>query len=152
MKREKKPLYRKVNTKARRVHHQFGGSFKKSRHKKRQTREQVFGSMKSKVERGLDYTPLFRFLLSKVGTDWNEIHAEAISRLDKPDPLFWIVAKQESEKQDYVRVGESSYFSGLYIDSNNQLQLSNPELKAKDMVPSCSCCTHTLNGVVFGTE
>lgn len=108
--------------------------------------------MKSKVERGLDYTPLFRFLLSKVGSDWNEIHAEAISRLDKPDPLFWIVAKEESEKQDYVRVGESSYFSGLYIDSNNQLQLSNPELKAKDMVPSCSCCTHTLNGVVFGTE
>ena len=152
MKREKKPLYRKVNTKARRVHHQFGGSFKKSRHKKRQTREQVFGSMKSKVERGLDYTPLFRFLLSKVGSDWNEIHAEAISRLDKPDPLFWIVAKEESEKQDYVRVGESSYFSGLYIDKNNRLQLSNPELKAKDMVPSCSCCTHTLNGVVFGTE
>ncbi len=29
--------------------------------------------MKRGVERGLDYTPLFKFLLSKVGSDWDSV-------------------------------------------------------------------------------
>ncbi len=152
MNREKKPLYRKVNTRARGVHHNFGGDYKHSRNKKRDSLEQVKGSMHGKTERGLDYTPLFRFLLSKVGLDWNEVYSEATSRLDKPEPIFWIVALNEDDKEDYVRVGESTYFSGLYINSDGKLKLSNPELSAKDMTPACSCCTHTLNGKVFGTD
>jgi len=39
-----------------------------------------------------------------------------------------------------------------YVDHNNVLQLSNPNLKAKDMKPFCSCCTHTFNGKLFGSE
>jgi hypothetical protein len=148
----KSKLYRKVNTKARGVHHNFGQDFKDSRHKKRETLEQIKGKMFGKKERGLDYTPLFRFLLSKVGSDWNEVFSEAKARLDKTDPIFWIVALKEHEKEDYVRLGESSYYSGLYVDENNILQVCNPDLKAIDMKPSCSCCTHTFNGKVFGTE
>lgn len=41
--------------------------------------------MHGKVKRGLDYTPLFRFLLAKVGMPWNEIHPEAIARLDRSE-------------------------------------------------------------------
>ncbi|WP_018126920.1 hypothetical protein [Balneola vulgaris] len=152
MNRDKKPLYRKVNTKARGVRHDFGGDFKYSRRIKRDTIEQVKGSMHGKKKRGLDYTPLFRFLLSKVGSDWSDVYREATSRLDKEDPIFWIVALTDEEKEDYVRVGESSYFSGLYVDENEKLRRVNPDLEAKDLKPFCDCCTHTLNGKVFGTE
>lgn len=149
---EKSKLYRKVNTKARGVHHDFGGDFKNTRNKKRETLEQVKGTMFGKKERGLDYTPLFRFLLSKVGFNWDEVFSEAKSRLDKTEPIFWIVASTQDEKKVYVRVGESCYFSGLYVDDNAILQIVNPDLKAKDMKPFCSCCTHTFNGKLFGSE
>lgn len=152
MKRDKKPLYRKVNTRARGVQHNVGGDFKYSRNKKRETTERLKGSMHGKKERGLDYTPLFQFLLSKVGHDWDEVFSEAKARLDKSDPIYWVVALHENEREDYVRVGESSYFSGMYVDHEKKLQLTNPELKAKDLTPFCDCCTHTLNGKVFGTE
>lgn len=108
--------------------------------------------MHSKKARGLDYTPLFRFLLSKVGSDWNEVFSEAKSRLNKTEPIYWIVALNENEKEDYKRIGESSYFSGLYVDKNRKLQLTNPSLQAEDLTPFCDCCTHTLNGKVFGSE
>ena len=152
MNRDKKPLFRKVNTRARGVHHNFGGDFKYSRNKKRESIEQTRGSMHGKKERGLDYTPLFKFLLSKVGEDWDNVFSEAKARLDKTEPIFWIVALKENERKEYVRVGESSYFSGMNVDRNNKLQLTNPKLKAEDLVPSCQCCTHTLNGIVFGTS
>lgn len=151
MNRDKKPLYRKVNTRARRVPQHFGGDFKYSRHEKRETLEQVKGSMHGKKERGLNYTPLFRFLLANTGNYWDDVLNEASSRLDKTDPIFWIVALNEIGRKDYVRVGESPYFSGMYVDYNLKLQLTNSELKAKDMTPFCDCCTHTLNGEVFGS-
>lgn len=152
MNKDKKPLFRKVNTRARGVRHNFGGDFKYSKNKKRETIEQVKGSMHGKSERGLDYTPLFRFLLTKIGNDWNEVFSEAKARLDKTEPIYWIVALNEYDRKDFVRVGESSYFSGMYVDDEGKLQLTNPELTAKGMTPYCDCCTHTLNGEVFGSE
>ncbi|MDP1183677.1 hypothetical protein Q6285_30915, partial [Klebsiella pneumoniae] len=73
-------------------------------------------SMKKGVRRGLDYTPLFRFLLSRVGQDWDEVYSEAVARLDLKDPIFWMVALREMDEQDYIRAGEASYFSGLKVD------------------------------------
>jgi hypothetical protein len=151
MNREKSKLYRKVNTKAHGVHHHFGGDFKNTRNSKKETLEQVKGTMFGKKERGLDYTPLFRFLLSKVGSDWDAVYSEAKARLDKPDPIFWMVALHEKDRQDYFRAGESSYYSGLYVDDSGILQITNPELTAADMQPFCNCCTHTFNGQLFGT-
>jgi hypothetical protein len=152
MDKEKAKLYRKVNTRARGVHHNFGGDFKYSKNKKKETPEQIKGTMFGKKERGLDYTPLYRFLLSKVGCNWDEVFSEAKSRLDKTEPIFWMVALNEDEKKDLIRVGETSYFSGLYVDDDGILQLSNPNLKASDMEPYCNCCTHTFNGKLFGSE
>lgn len=114
--------------------------------------ETVKGSMHGKKERGLDYTPLFKYLLSKVDKDWNEVYNEAKSRLDKIEPIYWLVALREEDRQEYVRVGESTYFSGMYVDDEGKLQLVNSTLLVRDMKPFCECCTHTLNGKVFGTE
>lgn len=148
-KNQKEPLFRKVNTKARNVHHKFGGDFKDSRHKKRETLEQTKGKMYGKKERGLDYTPLFRFLISKVGSNWNEIFSEAKSRLDKTEPIFWLVALDENDRNDFVRIGETSFFSGLYIDDDGVLQLSNPKFNITDMEYYCECCTHSFNGQAY---
>ncbi len=152
MNREKPKLYRKVNTKAHGVHHLFGGDFKDTRKATRETLQQVKGTMFGTKQRGLDYTPLAKFLLAKVGCNWDEVFSEAVSRLDKQEPIFRLVALHEHEKKDIVRLGESAYFSGLFVDDEGILQLVNPDLKALDMKPSCTCCTHTFNGKIFGTE
>lgn len=145
MNKDIKPLYRKVNTKARNVHHQFGSDSKYDRNTKTGTKK----TMKKDVQRGLDYTPLYRFLLSKVGQDWNEIHSEAVKRLDREEPIFFIVARNEDEKKDIVRCDESTYYSGLYIDENNKLQIVDTNIKNEDFIPSCWCCTKTFNGKVL---
>src|SRR5687767_1318054 len=72
---ERKPLYRKVNTRARGVHHGFGGDFRHERNTKRfKEADATRGSMHASGNRGLDYTPLFRFLLSSVGRNWDDVY------------------------------------------------------------------------------
>lgn len=107
------------------------------------------GSMHAGRRRGRDYTPLFRFLLSRVGADWTETHREALARLDTEEPIFWMVARTEAEKKPRVCLGENSYFSGLYVDDRNRLALVDPSLRLEDMEPYCPCCTHTFNGKPF---
>ena len=103
--------------------------------------------MNGRRKRGLDYTPLFRFLLSKCGQNWDGVYAEAVARLDRTEPIFWLVALRESERQRYVLLGESTYFSGMYIDEAGVLRVVDPSLGPSSLVPSCKCCTHTFNGV-----
>lgn len=148
----KKRLYRKVNTKTWNVHHLSGLDYKYTRNTKRETREQVLGSMRQNKRRGLDYTPLFKFLLSKVGSDWDAVFSEAKSRIDKTEPIFWMVAIHAHEKEDMVRMGESSYYSGLFVDDEGILQLSNPKLCPDDLKVYCTCCTHTFNGIPYGQQ
>ena len=149
---EKNPLYRKVNTTAHNVWRNSPGShYRYERNTKAERRsEAARGSMHGIKHHGYDYTPLFRFLLSRVGGNWDEIYSEAVSRLNRPEPVFWLVARHEHERRDIVGVGESSRYSGLYIDEHKRLQIVNPELRAGDMTPACTCCTHTFNGVVIG--
>lgn len=143
-----KPLYRKVNTRARGVFHGGGGDYKHARNTKQEKQNQsTRGSMGGKQQNGLDYTPLFRFLLSKVGQDWTKVHSEAIARLDHEDPIFWIVARKDTEKRPVVGISENSYYNGLYIDENNKLALVDPEVRNEDLEPDCPCCTHTFNGI-----
>jgi hypothetical protein len=148
MSRSRAPLYRKVNTRARGVYHHFGGDFRHQRATEK-LRDERHGTMHGQRRRGLDYTPLFQSLRSKVGEDWNVVFREAVTRLDRPDPIFWVVSLEERNKQDYVCVGDSSYFSGLFVDHDGRLQLAHPALCVSTLTPSCGCCTHTLNGIPF---
>ena len=153
MRREarKEPLYRKVNTQTHGVHHGPRGDFRTERGAQALS-DASRGSMHAKRKGGLDYTPLFKFLLSKVGSDWDAVYSEAVARLDRPDPIFWLVARHEGERRDIVRMGESSYFSGLYVDDDGILRIVDPDLRPEKLTPSCTCCTHTLNGVRFGSH
>jgi hypothetical protein len=139
------PLYRRVNTKARGVHHDFGSDYKHDRNTKQ--KEPV--KMKQGVKRGLDYTPLYKFLLKHVGKPWDKTYSIAVSRLDKPEPIFNMVAKNIESASDRVRVSESSYYSGLFVDKDGVLKKVNPEVNENTMEPSCPCCTHTFNGKVL---
>lgn len=149
---EKKPLYRKVNTRTWGVHdNDQGGDYRHQRHTKSEKQNDApRGSMHGTRKHGLDYTPLFRFLLSRVGSRWDEVFSEAVSRLDRPDPVFWMVALRESEQQDYVRTDEASYFSGLFVDDQGFLAVVAPELSVENMATFCRCCTHSFNGIPYG--
>lgn len=149
---DKKPLYRKVNTTAHNVwRNNAGGHYRHERNTKAEIKSEALrGKMHGTKLHGYDYTPLFRFLLSRVGGSWDEIYSEAVSRLDRPEPIFWMVAIHEDDRKDIVRLGESSYFNGLYVDEQKRLNIVNPDLKGEEMTPSCQCCTHTFNGFVFG--
>ena len=136
-------LYRKVNTRARGVHHDHGGDY---RHGRRS--ESPLG-MRSGVQRGRDYTPLFMFLLSRVGSVWNEVHSEAVGRLDRRDPIFWLVSLDRENADEVVLSGETSYYSGLFVDEDGLLQIVAPNITKDTLEPSCSCCTHTFNGIPF---
>ena len=150
MKRRIEPLYRKVNTRTHGVTHGHGGDYRHKRNsKKNKTDDHANGSMHRKHRHGYDYTPLFRFLLSRIGQDWDKIHSEVLSRLDREEPIFWMVARSEADKRPFFCYGESSYFSGLYIDDDNHLALVDPDLTVEKMEPSCPCCTHTFNGKRF---
>jgi hypothetical protein len=153
MQMQKSPLYRKVNTRARGVHHHFGGDYRNERKSKAVGEfDSARESMHGKRQRGLDYTPLFKFLLSKVGKRWDDIFSEAVARLDRKGPIFWLVARSDIERRDFVCTGEATYFSGLYVDDDGLLQIVNPELGAEGMAPQCTCCTHTFNGIRFPVD
>lgn len=144
------PLFRKENTTAHRPNRRSGGDYRDDRHSKQGASDESMRTpMHSKARRGRDYTPLFRFLLAKVGNRWAEIYSEAVSRLDCTEPIFWLVATNDAERRDYIRTGESSYFSGLYVDESGLLQVVNPNLGPASLAPTCKCCTHTFNGVRF---
>lgn len=153
----KEPLFRRVNTRTHNVHHNFGGEYRWSRQRHERLGSESLGdegqegrgSMHAGKRRGRDYTPLFRFLLSRVGKDWTQVHSEAVSRLDDEAPIFWLVARTEAEQQSSVLMGQNSYYSGLYVDDDNRLAIVDPALSVEQMEPSCSCCTHTFNGIPF---
>jgi hypothetical protein len=147
---QKPHLYRSVNTRTHGVNHGSYRAYRYERHTKKEQRAlSTHGSMHSHQRHGFDYTPLFRFLLSKVGHPWDQVFSEAKSRLDRPEPVFWMVALHESDKQEYVRTDENSYYSGLWVDEAGLLQKVNPRLTPEQMKPFYDGYTHTFNGVVF---
>lgn len=147
-KQEKKPLYRSVNTRTYGVRHGSGNKARHERNTKAGRKDGgATGSMHSGQRHGRDYTPLFRFLLSRVGRDWSDVHSEAVARLDREEPIGWMVAEGGAERKAVFRVGESTYFSGLYVDGEGRLAVVDPSLTPETMRPFCACCTHTLNGV-----
>jgi hypothetical protein len=131
MKRGKSPLYRKENkvSLSTRYYVTTGSEFRYQRHTKGFLNDDRMHLPMNSGKHGYDYTPLFRFLLSKVGSAWDDVYSEAKSRLDTPDPIFWMVALREEDKREVVRTGESSYYSGLYVDHEGLLQKVNPDLE-----------------------
>ena len=142
----KKPLYRKRNWRVFFGHKKDDGDAKYSRHTKKGMRR----SMKGK-NWGRDYTPLLKFLLSKVGQPFDKVHSEAVSRLDKEEPI-WYMVKKEKKGNGYFRYGESGLWSSLYVDEDGILQKIKPDLTIKDLNIHWDAVWHetlTFNGKVI---
>jgi hypothetical protein len=152
---KKDPLYRKVNTKTRFVHHLHGSDYKYDRNTKEEKlkEEEEFKrqTMHKKVNRGLDYTPLFKFLLSKVGKNFDEVFKEAKSRLDKEEPIFYMVEKGEPKNEIFCG-NENDYYNSLYIDEEGILRKVNENYSQQKSLIRCRCCTFTFNGKVIAKK
>lgn len=137
---EKKPLYRKINKK---THNGWAwNEFPKARYRfergKKRDHLPEHQSIKRKNQfsswgSGYDYTPLFKFLHAHVGQAWNPVFQECISRLDKPAPITWMVVNvnerglvvdrhPNEELSPFVRCGNESYWSALWVDEDAILQ------------------------------
>lgn len=57
--------------------------------------------------------------------------------------------KNKDELLGYIRVGESTYYSSLYVDEKGLLQYVDKTIDHTTLEPSCNCCTHTFNGKRF---
>lgn len=88
-----------------------------------------------KHRRGLDYTPLLRFLLSRVGSDWDGVYARRSPGSIAPIPSSGSSHGTSTSKREMVRMGESSYYTGLYVDAAGILRVVNSALRAKDLTP-----------------
>ena len=144
------PLFRKVNTRARGVHHRFGGDFAGERHAKAMNAtDATHLPMNGDDRRGLDYTPLFRFLLSREDEPWGQTFSDAVARLDQTAPIFEMVALRAEDRKGVVRGGDNSYYSGMFVDDDGILRRVAPDITVEQLVPSCDCCTHTFNGVPY---
>jgi hypothetical protein len=98
---KKKPLYRKINTRARGVHHYHGGDFRNHRSSKNAD----LISMRSGIRRGLDYTPLFRFLISRVGAVRTEFIAKQFLDWTSPIPYIgWFPFRRTKCELSFVLV------------------------------------------------
>lgn len=147
MNRSPQKLYRPYNKTAYNFHAgRAGGDFRDFRRGKEMTRFEGTHLSIGRSQAGYDYTPLFRFLLSKVGSDWDEVFSEAIKRLDKTDPVFWLVDIHGTDGQCVVRIGESSYYSGLTVQDGILVKVDETALPP---AKRCTCCTHTFNGVAY---
>ena len=155
MKRDKKePLFRKENKSSLYTHYYVkkGGDFRHERHTKEMKNfEGTHKSMKS-GKFDYDYTPLFRFLQSKVGKKWDNVYSEAVSRLNDTKPIFWLVKLHESNNiiEEFsfpaiARIGQNSCWHTLTVDENGILVYID---KTATITPSCSCCTMALDGKV----
>ncbi len=100
---------------------------------------------------GWDYTPLFKYLLSKVGQPWDDVYKDIKPKLNSTDPIYWMIStnKDVTTLLGYIRVGESTYYSSLYVDDKGLLQYVDKSINENTLEPFCKCCTHTFNGKRF---
>jgi glutathione peroxidase-family protein len=121
-------LIRKVNRKS---------SFEKSQHYRyiRHTKAQLafdgnFQPMKRSKKNGVNYHPLFQWLLSKVGQNWDKVYSEACKRVPQEfrETIFYMVNTHAIKKDGIVvdskgqalhstfRFGEARHFKQLYVN------------------------------------
>jgi hypothetical protein len=146
-----KPLYRKENkvSLSNKYNVSKGSEYRYNRRTKLFLSDDRNYKPMNSGKHGYDYTPLFKFLLSKVGSNWDQTYSEAKARLNKPKPIFWIVALHDSQRRDIVRVGESTYYSGLFVEDSGKLAIVNPDVQLINLPNPYPGETLTFNGIVI---
>lgn len=114
----------------------------------------------SHINHNLDYTPLFQFLLSKDGKPWNEIWKECLERVDRPDPILWMVQgiringlpdNKPGEYKKCFRYGEGTYFSTMYVDDSGILRIVDKDYVCGPSYEEERRWGETFNGNLYET-
>lgn len=145
---DKKPLWRKKSKDIRvsDIHAKYDKNTKKG------TRRSMCAS-----KHGRDFTPLYMFLLNCTQKEdivfFDDAYREARQRLDVVDyDRIWDIISKHKDLDiipPVCRIGESTYYSTLYVDLDNVLRVAHPEVTNETLYPYCTCCTHTFNGKPF---
>jgi len=146
MNRDKKPLYRKENKTSLQTKYyvETGSEYRYTRNSKKNLNSDKTHEPMTSGQHGYDYTPLYKFLLSKVGQEWDKVFSEAKSRLGKVEPIFYLVALHEEDKRDVVNIHVNNSYSGLYVTDEGILEKVNPD--AQPHIAICTCHTYSFNG------
>ncbi len=96
-----------------------GGEYKWKRAKIKKDPDIYHVPMRS-VKCGRDYTPLYRFLMSKEGYNFDEVYSEAVSRVDNKMRIFDII--KTASAFPVVRIGDGTYYHTMYIDKDKILK------------------------------
>ena len=136
MNKEIKPLYRKRNTKVLNSGYWIwssGGDYKYERHFYKNDFETTKLSMKKNRGADYDYTPLYWYLRKHVGENWNDIYSNILPRLPNTKEgreawTYFVNQPYEKNKLAIVSYGPRAYYSALYIDENNLLQIVDPTI------------------------
>lgn len=145
-----KPLWRKSRPPKPYLNHHMK---ELSASRDRNTKAGVRRSMSKTRSTMRDFTPLYQYLLSAVGEDFDMIKSHVYKRLEAQDrDVIWnMVATNDLQlnPDGIVRLTDNAYYSQLYVDNDNILKVYKPEVTINHLFPHCSCCTHTFNGTKF---
>jgi hypothetical protein len=61
----------------------------------------------------------------------------ALHAIGDRNPIFWLVAVGSAPRRPVVWIGESSRYSGLYVDDTNRLSVVDPTLGPEKLTPTC---------------
>lgn len=96
--------------------------------------------------RQLDFTPLYKYLQSKVGEDYDTVYSNVVERIPRNQRgVIDYIVMADNTGDGVARLGESTYFRTLYVDENNKLQFVNKDYK-QTVSKWCYMDTTTLDG------
>lgn len=150
-----KKLYRKRNTHWRtgqlcNYYNYTGSKYSYDRHTKKSKQDFLDEVRHAKMKKrsaewkgfkNVDYTPLLMFLEESVGRKWEDVWKEAMRKSDNAYMIIqWVVLNinkaglvcnrinRPFTDHDFIRAGEGSYYSSLYVDENGILQLADSDV------------------------
>lgn len=137
---KKKKLYRERNFRQRWDEYNYHPKYSWKRHSKQAmkdleneiTHEGMTKSKHGDQGEGYDYTPMFKFVLKHIGEDVDKIYSEVCRRTNERGKYLFNVLvsrKPKDELNPLLRLGETSFWSQLYVDENNKIQKVEPNMQ-----------------------
>lgn len=145
------PLFRKEKKTGLSTHYYVvaGSDYRRTRNSKKQKEFDGHKQPMNTGKWGVDYTPLYRYLLSKVGQKWADVYSAICARLPiEHRDAIWHMVKTHKEDLCF-RGGEHSYYSTLIVEYGILVKVDGENKFDPKTLHKCTCCTHTFNGKVI---
>lgn len=151
--KKSEPLYRKEKKTGLSTHYYVitGGDYRHTRNSKKQKQFDGHKQPMNSGKWGVDYTPLYRYLLSKVGQIWDEVYSEVCKRLpvEHRQAINYMVVTDTNEPEPYFRYGENSYFSTLTIKDGILVKVDGEKSFIPPSRIKSVCNTYSFNGKII---